>query len=180
MPKDTAPGPGHNSELEMSEEDFLRFVADHEDIDAKIEALKVERGRLRKRAKAGGIKLKQFDDARRDADMSRADVQDKFLHHTTYLKWLRAPIGTQFELHLDPIIDDDESEEADEAIIERAVQDATAEGFFAGLRNADPATNPHEGNSAAGQAWIKSHHDGLNRRNHELTVDPLTDEDDDD
>ena len=174
MPKDTSPGAGHNS-IEVIEADFLKFLADLEDLDAKIKVLTDQRKKHRKTMRAAGIRLTEFDAFRKFSDMTRGDVQDHFTHLKQYMEWGRIPIGTQFDLNLDDPIDDDED---DEQIIQRAVSDATQAGFMAGLKNMPDTENPHDGNTEAGQAWIKAHHDGLERRKHELSFEPMSEDDD--
>lgn len=176
MPKDTSPPVGHNSTIEVSEAEFLKFLANHEDLDARIKVLTDQRKKLRKSMRTAGVRLVEFDAFRKFADMTRGDVQDHFTHLKHYMEWGRIPIGTQFALNFGDVVDDED----DEAIIKRAVDDATQAGFMAGLKNLPETENPHDANTAPGQAWIKAHHDGLSRREHELSVDPMSDDDTDD
>ena len=172
MPDGTPPM-GHNS-IEVSEADFLKFFADHSDLEEQIEILATKKKRLRKAMRHAGIRLTEFDAMRKFQDMQRKDIEDHFVHLKAYMSWGRVPLGTQFSFDLAPESD----EPSEEEIIAKATENATSEGFLAGLKNKPASDNPHDGHSHAGQAWIKAHHDGLERRNHELSVDPMSDDDD--
>jgi hypothetical protein len=171
---DGSPPIGHNSEIEIGEADFLKFFADHSDLEEQIESLSAKRKKLRKHMRAAGVRLTEFDAMRKLQNMQRKDVEDHFVHLKHYMAWGRVPMGTQFSFELDPESD----EEPEEKIIARAVEEATSAGFLAGLKNVAPSENPHDGNSDQGQAWIKAHHDGLAQREHELSVAPMSDDDD--
>ncbi|MEM7211961.1 MAG: hypothetical protein AAF479_08715 [Pseudomonadota bacterium] len=172
---DGSPPMGHNS-IEVTEADFLKFFADHSDLEEQIEILATKKKRLRKAMRHAGIRLTEFDAMRKFQDMQRKDIEDHFVHLKAYMSWGRVPLGTQFTLDIEPVQD----EEPEEKIIARAVEEATSEGFLAGLKNLSPAENPHDGNSEQGQAWLKAHGDGVARREHELSVDPMGEGDDED
>lgn len=173
--KDTTPSVGHNSTIEIGEGKYHAYVAAHADLDAEIEGLKAKRKKLRKKMRADGIRLVQFDAAQTLAAMKRSDVEDHFLHLKQYMTWNRHPIGTQFGLDLgEPQEGDFEDEDV---VLAKAKESAIQEGFWAGITNKPMSENPHDDNTDAGQAWIQAWHDGQEKRAAE-NIDPLDDIDD--
>ena len=172
--KDTTAGPGHNSTIEIGEGKFHAYLAAHGDLDEQIAALRGKRKKLRKQMRADGVRLTEFDAALKFADMSRVDVEDHYVHLQHYMRWLRHPVGTQFNLALGEPADDFEDEEA---VLAKAREGAIQDGFWAGIRNRPMGENPHEEATEAGQAWIGAWHDGQKQRTAE-NIDPLDDEDD--
>lgn len=169
-----APGAGHNS-IGVSEDKYHAFMAAHIDLDEQAAIIAQKRKKLRKSMRAEGIRLTEFDAAMKFAEMSRADVQDHFVHLQQYMRWNRHPVGTQFSLDLGGSASGDFEDE--EAIKARASETAIQDGFFAGISNKPMSSNPHDDNTDAGQAWIKAWHDGQERRKAE-SIDPLDDTDD--
>lgn len=162
-------GAGHNSGTDVSEGAFLADLAAHSDLDFKIKNLMDLRKKLRKEMRAKGVRLTEFDTARKFANMKRDDVQDHFVHLAEYMRWMRHPIGTQFNLDLPS--DQEGDFEDDDVILARSIENAVQDGFMAGLSNKDMNENPHDTGSDIGQKWIEAWHDGQKRRGHE-SIDP--------
>ena len=152
-----APAAGHNSAIEVPEDQFLAWVARIERKRAAKKAADTEYKTERKAARAAGIRLKELDQAMEIRELSREDAGERVSHLAAYLRYLKAPIGHQFTLQLETAIDDDLS---DEAIEGRASGDAFGDGHMVGLKGGDPKDNPFDGNSPAGQKWLEGFHEG--------------------
>lgn len=148
---------GHNS-IGVDQPTFDKYVAKISAAESKVAIAKEELKKARKAARAEGIILGVFDRTRQLADMTRSEQTTEMIHTATYLRWLRAPIGAQFEFNLDA---DPHEEETDEAATSRLIQDAEAAGWRAGLEGKLwEDDNPHDGNTDVGQAWLKGFRDG--------------------
>ena len=156
-------GKGHNSAIEISQEDFLAWVARLGDQKDKKDAEAKAFQKLRKEARAAGVRLTALDEALKARDMERGDRGEHYEHVSRYLEWLKVPKGFQFTLFSDDspdaFTDDD-----DTAAEDRLVKDAEYEGFTAGLHNRAMSENRHRESTPAGQAWIKQWHEGQKMR----------------
>lgn len=148
------PAIGDNSTL--TEADFLALVHKHASATAKLKAAQSERKALRKQMRAAGVVLGDFDAAVRMTEWPREEVTETFENRVQYLRWLRVPIGFQFDLFeaLDADAQDDDERLA------ALVAGAETEGWQKAVLGGAEADNPHEANAPAGQAWIKGFRDG--------------------
>ena len=152
-----APAKGHNSAIEVSDEQIRAWVAR---IERKKGAKDVAASQLnteRKEARAAGIRLETLKWAMKLREMEREEAEAILRHLQAYLHALHAPVGKQMAFNFDGAVDDDRSDEEIEA---RASESAFSDGHIVGLRGGDPKENPHAGNSRAGQEWLAGFHEG--------------------
>ena len=169
MPDGSAAAVGHNSLVEIGEQDFLAIVAQLGDVEAELKVLKDRRKKLRKEARGRGVRMTALDQALRMAEMERGEPQAHLVNLVTYMRWLRAPLGHQFTLSFTGGEDDSADGVDDDAAVEReAIKDAEFAGFTAGLNDKPQKENPYTANSPAGQAWLKFWHDGQKARKHKM------------
>lgn len=179
--KDTSeagPGNGHNS-IGVDEGAFLRFVAAFADVDAELEQVRSRRKKLRKQAKAEGIRLGDLDFALKVRNLDDNEAREKLAHTATYLRWLKAPLGMQFELFGESASGsflDEADSEAEARIMERAEGD----GFVAGVQGKPDSDNPHDASGSVGQRWLKGKRDGEESRKGVERLTPDEDEDGED
>ena len=161
--QDVAPtGPGHNV-VGCDVATFHKHVALIGAKKALLDVAKSEHKKSRQAAKADGILLKDLDRALIVADMT-TDEQRQYLNtQAAYLKWLKVPIGSQMSMF-------DATDFMDDAdtIEEETLTTAEGAGFRDGLKG--KGENPHEGNTPAGQAWMKGNHDGADQRRQALAM----------
>ncbi|MEM6623899.1 MAG: hypothetical protein AAF674_16855 [Pseudomonadota bacterium] len=170
-------GEGHNSAVECTRADFLSWVKTLSDIEHKLDALKAEKKKARKQARAAGVVLGDMDAALKLCDMNQADAQAHVTNLATYAEWLEAPIGHQFKIEFPNVIDEDD----DDARMAELVSKARRDGFHAALRDGkSSAENPHPGGSDACAAWHEGHKKGLEVKAAETSVEPMGDDDTDD
>ena len=157
------PGPGHNV-IGIDRADFHKWVARHAAVEAECEAANVERRRVRKEMRAVGILLSEFDAMSKLAQLPVDEQAVKLQASRYYLEYLGSELGTQISMHFgEPENPYDGDSAAAEA---KAAELAEGAGFQAGLKGTE--NNPHEGNTRAGQAWMKGHHDGADQRRQAL------------
>jgi hypothetical protein len=109
---------------------------------AKTKAAREDERRLRKLAKADGIKLRNLDFALRINDTdNEAIVVDELAAMQRIAAWMGLPVGTQADLGLDR---------------EPAVDRAEREGAAAGRKGRDRDA-PYEIDTEAAQAWLKAY-----------------------
>lgn len=167
MPKDAAAVAAKNHNSSLSQAQFEDIVSELIDIDAEIAALKVRRKKVRQHGKARGAVMGEIDEAMKLAKMSAEELVERQQRVSTYLTYLRVPVGFQFELlnGVAQVVDIDKKRPAKERkqILAR-VRDA---GFRAAMLGDDITDNPHAPNGDAGQAWMEGWHEGNGRRQEE-------------
>lgn len=149
---------GHNSDLTPAEWKALKFDHFHKIAaqKAKLEAEQTEYKRLRKLAKADQIILSDIDFMLKCAEIEDETIlTDRIKREAEIAAWFALPIQFQsdmFDVGLEPLEDR-----------------AAREGEAAGYRGKEP-TPPYDASSKAGQAWLKSWHDGNERRMADLAT----------
>jgi len=138
---------GHN----LPPETFHTHVAAMAKARANSRLAKASEKKVRQRAKADGIILKDLDRALVIADMPREDQTETLNNMTSYLRMLRVPVGAQ--LSLLEVIEEDAASEED------AKAKAAAQGFLAGV-SGKSENCPYEPNQAVGMAWLDAYRDG--------------------
>lgn len=159
--KDTeheGPGDGHNS-IGVDESEFHGFVAQLAGADADVKIARERRQKIRKNAKAAGIRLGDLDFALKVRDLDDDEAQEKLQHTATYLRWMKAAPGVQFELFSGDgggdFLDGSDSE-AEARIMDKAYRD----GFVAGLKGKADKECPHDLSGSIGQKWLEGKRDG--------------------
>ncbi len=149
---------GHNSELTPAEWKALKFDHFHKIAaqKAKVEAEQTEYKRLRKLAKADQIVLSDIDFMLKCAEIEDESIlTDRIKREAEIAAWFALPIQFQsdmFDVGLEPLEDR-----------------AAREGEAAGYRGKEPMP-PYDASSKAGQAWLKSWHEGNERRMADLAT----------
>ncbi len=156
-------GVGHNV-IGIDRADFHTWVARHAAVDAQCEAANVERRRVRKEMRAAGILLSEFDAMSKLAQLPVDEQATKLQASRYYLEYLGSELGTQISMHFGQGEDPFDGDEA--KVAARTAEAAEGAGFQAGLKGV--GNNPHEGNTPAGQAWIKGNHEGVDQRRQAL------------
>ena len=159
MPDGTQAVSEFHNRLGFDRETFDKHCAVIGRCEAELNIAREKLKKARKAAKADGVLLKRFDAMRHLAELPRAEQELQLLHDQAYLQWLRAPVGHQFSMEL--AAGDAYDEETDEAIEARTVEDARGAGWRAGLKGEVwEDENPHDANTAAGQAWLEAYREG--------------------
>ena len=152
-----APAKGHNSAVEVSDDQIRAWVARIERKKGVKDVAASQLNTERKEARAAGIRLETLKWAMKLREMEREEAEAILEHLQAYLRALHAPVGRQMAFNFDGAVNDDRSDEEIEA---RATESAFSDGHIAGLRGGDPKENPHAGNTRAGQEWLAGFHEG--------------------
>lgn len=151
---------GHNSGAE--EAVFHKHVAAMAAADAVLAEAKAARKKVRQKAKADGIALKDLDRVLVIAEMTTGEQRDYLNTQATYLRWLRSPIGAQLALFPDGSDDDPFADPGEDsgAAEQEIVEGARGAGFLAGISGRPESDCPHDGNTPAGMAWLEAFREG--------------------
>ncbi len=164
---DPAPSEGHNI-IGVDQATLDKWGPIHSRDTAAVKLAQAQRNKTRKGMRADGIILRVFDRTETLAGMSRAEQQTEMAHTEAYLKWHRAPAGTQFSLTLVP---NDAFDDDDEAAEARVVEDAKGAGWRAGLAGEWQAASPYTTDTPPGQAWLEGWHEGQKKNAEALAGD---------
>lgn len=171
MPKDKAPKEGHNShDIGVSRDVFLSFWHRIEAQEQRVAAEQAKLKELRKQARGSGVVMGVFDRFRKLIDMTKDEVSSEFSHLLSYLEWGGANAGLQLEMF--------PAEVDGEGAATRSEKDVWGEGWRAGLLGKPANENVYEGDLE--QAWTDGWQQGVNQRNAEVSIAPMSSEDTDD
>jgi len=148
MARATQPDKAHNVPDTMSEEDILAARAAEERLIATIKAANLARSRFRKVLRGKGVKLVNWDAAKRMAELEKDEVKGDLRETFAYMRAFKAlPAGTQAELF-------PTAEKPDPS---KAYND----GFQKGVKGEGKRIPPPEFSSGDnGQQWLKGWDDG--------------------
>ena len=135
---------GHNSGT--SEELFLSHVNKLRALEAEKQSIMGKIRAAKKIAKDDGVVLGDLNWALKIAEADPAEAAEQHNRRLAYLRYLRAPIGTQMSF----LEDVDSLHLSDE---ERATR-WHDEGFSTGARGGNRHECPHDPNSEAGRKWM--------------------------
>lgn len=149
------PAPGHNSGIE--DEVLLGLMAVEADIQKKEDEIRALRKHHHKKIKEH-MKIRTFKEHLRLEGLEAEEIQEEQIQLQQLMRLRKHPAANLplFAQAIKSAPDPDDDGAVKANILEKAV----ANGFNAGLMNIGTDNNPYDESTEAGQAWLKSWHEG--------------------
>lgn len=140
--------PDHN---QLTQHEFLTYVARQKAINAEKKALSKKESMLRREIKNSGVYLGEFDRAMKDHDkLGETETVERNRQRMQFYGWLGME---SVQLSLFDDIPDKKAKPS-------ALQQSREKGLIAGMMGENRSTNPHDADTEPWQEWEKAWHEG--------------------